>query len=164
VDGVGVEQLRRDAAGLEPGEAALALHSEIWERSPSDVRAANMIGRSLEALGQSDENEEHWQLVVELQPGNDIAKDHARRLRHRSTKTESVGHGEAMTDPSVIRAYYEATTDRMRRFVRLERHEPSGSSRFAREPTLERAEALGARARVVPWRRASILKGLSRST
>ncbi|HSH77984.1 MAG TPA: hypothetical protein VLA19_05555 [Herpetosiphonaceae bacterium] len=123
MEGADLEQFRRDAADLEPGEPALAIYSEIWERSPSDVRAANMLGRSLEGLGRIDEAKEHWELVAELQPDNDIARRRARQLRHRSTKVAAAGGGEAMTDPAEIRAYYEATTDRMRQVLdELARH------------------------------------------
>jgi hypothetical protein len=81
------------------------------------VRAANMIGRSLETLGRIDEAAEHWDLVAELQPENDIASGSTRRLRHRSTKAQGLSDGEAMTDSAEIRAYYEATTERMRQVL-----------------------------------------------
>lgn len=123
VEGADLEQLRRDAADLEPGDAALAIYSKIWDRSPTDTRAANIIGRSLEAVGRIDEAEEHWKFVAELQPDNDIARQRARQQQHRSTKTQVASADQAMTDPAEIRAYYKATTDRMRQVLdELARH------------------------------------------
>ena len=37
----------------EPGDDALNFHSEVFEQDPTAVGAANMIGRSLEALAET---------------------------------------------------------------------------------------------------------------
>lgn len=154
VEGADLAQLRRDAADLEPGEAALAICSQIWERSPSDVRAANMIGRSLEELGRIDEAKEHWEVVAELQPDNDIARRRARQPRHRSTQVAVAG--DAMTDPAEVRAYYEATTDRMRQVLdELARHpgerrtNPQVEAALGWEPLSVRGTAAASTRRVV---------------
>jgi hypothetical protein len=82
-----------------------------------------MVGRSLETLGRIDEARDHWELVVELQPDNRIARERARRLEHRPRQIQDGGGGNPMTDPAEIRAYYEATTDRMRELLdELARH------------------------------------------
>lgn len=56
----------------ELGEDALNFHNEVFEQDPTDVGAANMIGRSLEALDRLDDARAHRELVMELQPENTI--------------------------------------------------------------------------------------------
>lgn len=74
--------LRERADHLDPGEEALAAYEEILQLDPDDVGAANMIGRSLEKLGRVDEARIHWELVTELQPGNQIARQRLKNLAH----------------------------------------------------------------------------------
>jgi tetratricopeptide (TPR) repeat protein len=70
-----VQSLRDQADALDVGEEALALYSQILDLDPDDEAAANMVGRSLQALGRDDEAREHWEFIVELQPSNAIAKN-----------------------------------------------------------------------------------------
>ncbi len=82
-----LETLRRRADPLDVGAEALELYSEILELDPDDTAAANMVGRSLQALGRVDEAREHWKFISELQPDNEIARSRARSL---GPVTESV--------------------------------------------------------------------------
>lgn len=79
--------LRAQADELEVGEEALALYERILDLDPDDEPAANMVGRSLMALGREEEARAHWEFIVELQPGNEIAKS---RLRAMKTTREPV--------------------------------------------------------------------------
>jgi tetratricopeptide (TPR) repeat protein len=76
-----LDALRKRADPLDVGEEALALYTEILELDPDDTAAANMIGRSLQALDRIDEAREHWQFIAELQPGNEIARSRVRSLK-----------------------------------------------------------------------------------
>jgi tetratricopeptide (TPR) repeat protein len=76
-----LETLRQRADPLDVGEEALALYTEILELDPDDAAAANMVGRSLQALGRLDEAREHWEFIAELQPGNEIARSRVRSLK-----------------------------------------------------------------------------------
>lgn len=104
------------AADLEPGEEALDRWGDIFEQNPSDVRAANLVGRSLEHLGRVEEAQAHWDLVLEIQPQNMIARRRADSLRHRRRRPPS-GEGTPLTEPGEVRAFYLATTGRMRLFL-----------------------------------------------
>jgi tetratricopeptide (TPR) repeat protein len=76
-----LDTLRRRADPLDVGEEALALYTEILELDPDDAAAANMVGRSLQALGRLDEAREHWEFIAELQPRNEIARSRVRSLK-----------------------------------------------------------------------------------
>lgn len=89
-----------DPDELEPGQEALFHYEPIFEDDPTDEGAANMIGRSFEALGRIDEARAHWALVVQLQPANAIAAKRLANLKHLPLKpVKSHASGEFVHRP-----------------------------------------------------------------
>jgi hypothetical protein len=85
-----LKELRVRGDELEPGEAALLIYQEILELDADDVAAANMVGRSLEALGRIADAQEHWHRMIQIQTDTTIAEQRLRNLKgHRRTSVSA---------------------------------------------------------------------------
>ena len=67
-----------DKRGL--GEESLEMARDLLRRESANVVAANVLGRSLVALGAIEEARDHWHAVIESQPGNSIAQKQLKSL------------------------------------------------------------------------------------
>jgi tetratricopeptide (TPR) repeat protein len=73
-------QLQALAAETTLPEDAVAINSAIIQRAPDDVVALNRLGRAYDALGKLDLAESTFRAVIEIDPGNSIARGRLRGM------------------------------------------------------------------------------------